>query len=421
MDTKLELTDFDLLGIIKLNDVQGIEKYVTPIIRNGKKEGYLSRSKEYYNVKTMTELALEREELKSKLTTRDLSKRNYVILENMLNCSGKVYFRKLEDYILNGQNENDLEEMKAAQRCMEEDMKNIITILQQSGTINCNRNNILPVGENNSAKRAIEMDNKAVLYLISKALKIDIEPENIEVLNPGYGSIYIGPMLKCLYGYDYTNLLKSKYIKETMQTKDSLPIERLLSSRRIFKKDKIVLLLDDNIGTGTTIKEIKRLLSQNGITRVISGAIQYNWRNYYRVSTGQKKDLERFEVEDYDIISPLNYAGHKLYEHAIDLLHSSGAEYLEYLENKSYNRSDMSDLEGILHRGFICSRAANVEMQDDFQFPLRKSYEKDELLPEYQGDTIHISRPFTKETINRITKEITQAISRNIDNSDYQK
>ena len=94
MDTKLELTDFDLLGIIKLNDVQGIEKYVTPIIRNGKKEGYLSRSKEYYNVKTMTELALEREELKSKLTTRDLSKRNYVILENMLNCSGKTCWRE---------------------------------------------------------------------------------------------------------------------------------------------------------------------------------------------------------------------------------------------------------------------------------------------------------------------------------------
>ena len=101
MDTKLELTDFDLLGIIKLNDVQGIEDYVTPIIRNGKIEGYLSRSKEYYNVKTMAELAFEREKLKSKLT-RELSKRNYVILENMLNCSGKVYFRKLEDYILNG-------------------------------------------------------------------------------------------------------------------------------------------------------------------------------------------------------------------------------------------------------------------------------------------------------------------------------
>ena len=81
MDTKLELTDFDLLGIIKLNNVQGIEDYVTPIIRNGKIEGYLSRSKEYYNVKTMAELAFEREKLKSKLT-RELSKRNYVILEN---------------------------------------------------------------------------------------------------------------------------------------------------------------------------------------------------------------------------------------------------------------------------------------------------------------------------------------------------
>ena len=96
MGEKLNLRDFDIIGMITLNDIEGIEKYVTPVKKDGKTVTYLSRSKEYYNVKNMTELALEREELKSKLTM-ELTKRNFVILENMLNCSGKVYFKKFEE------------------------------------------------------------------------------------------------------------------------------------------------------------------------------------------------------------------------------------------------------------------------------------------------------------------------------------
>ena len=86
MSEKLELKEFDILGIINLDDVNGIEKYVTPVIEeNGEIQTYLSRSKEYYNVKSMTELAMDREELKLKLT-RELTKRNFVILENMQRC-----------------------------------------------------------------------------------------------------------------------------------------------------------------------------------------------------------------------------------------------------------------------------------------------------------------------------------------------
>ena len=77
MVEQVKLKEFDILGLITLHDVQGIEKYVTPVMVNGEVTDYLSRSKEYYNVKSMTELALEREELAMKLT-RDLSKRNFV-------------------------------------------------------------------------------------------------------------------------------------------------------------------------------------------------------------------------------------------------------------------------------------------------------------------------------------------------------
>ena len=102
MDEKVELKDFDILGVISLRDVRGIEKYVTPVISSseiGKEPTkFLSRSKEYYNVKTLTELSQEREKLK-KLLLRQCTKRNFVILENMLNCSGKVYFKKFEQII----------------------------------------------------------------------------------------------------------------------------------------------------------------------------------------------------------------------------------------------------------------------------------------------------------------------------------
>lgn len=71
---KLELKDFDLLGIIDLCDVSGIEPLVTPVVSDGKIISYLSRSKEYYNVKNMKKLSQMRENLKE-LLTESLSKK----------------------------------------------------------------------------------------------------------------------------------------------------------------------------------------------------------------------------------------------------------------------------------------------------------------------------------------------------------
>ena len=50
MGEKVKLNEFDILGVINLNEVQGIERYVTPVIENGVVKTYLSRSKEYYNI-----------------------------------------------------------------------------------------------------------------------------------------------------------------------------------------------------------------------------------------------------------------------------------------------------------------------------------------------------------------------------------
>ena len=415
MEETLNINDFDILGLITLRDIKGLEKYVTPIVEGNQVmfQRYLSRSKEYYNVKTMSELSEEREKLK-RLLDRRPTQRNFVILENMLNCSGKVYFKKMEQYIKSRTIQKE-EEMSRARECMEEDLRNIITILSKKGLINVRESNILPGGFENSERRLIEMDNKAMLYLFADSLNFLKDNENIETLTPGYGSLYIGPTLKVMYGWDYTNLLKSKYIKSTMPDTEKTDMIELVSTDRVFGEGKEVLLLDDNIGTGQTMEEIKNQLHNNGIDKVISGAIQYNWINYYRIGIGEKRldkkgnKIQRFKAQNYDIISPMNYYGHKLCERAISMLHSSGEEYIAYLNSKSYRLPGYSDLIGSIERGMQFAEMSGLRLSDKYDYKKRRERYPQELLDEYKDP----------ESLNDAQKAITEDIIKTI--TDYTK
>ena len=414
MEERLDIKDFDILGLITLKDVRGIEKYVTPIKteETGEPIEYLSRSKEYYNVKTMTELSEAREELK-RLLDRRITKRNFVILENMLNCSAKVYFKKMEQYILNKTDANR-DEMNLARECLEEDVRNIIVCLSKKGLITVNPALVLPKGEMNSEKRLIEMDNKAMLYVFCKSLESMGNLRDTEVLTPGYGSIYIGHFMKTLYGCDYTNLLKSKYIKEINPTSSKTKLTDLISSDRILEGTKPILLLDDNIGTGQTMQEIKNELNELGIDsqKVKSGAVQYNWINYYRITVGDKRNdkegnkIKRFNIEDYDIVTPLNYYGHNLGDSAIDRLHSSGTEYICYLKSKSYRIPGYNDLIGAIERGLQYSEMSGVTLTSTYNYVKRKEREAREPIPEYEGK---IEKPTESATniINNVIKNVS--------------
>ncbi len=419
----IKLQDFDIIGMIRLKDVQGIEKYVTPVKNeNGVVEEYISRSKEYYNVKTMSELAICRDELRS-LLTRECSKRNFVILENMLNCSGKVYFRKFEEYIkakVQGKNfemyEHQLEE---AERCLIEDMKNILTILQGKSLINVDLTNRLPGGYENSEQRAIEMDNKAMLYMFSQILGSVSNPEKVEVVTPGYGGMYIGPMLHAMYGCKFTNILKSKYIEDTTNF-DNIDVKDLASSQRPFEKGKKVLLLDDNVGTGVTLKETKQELEKAGIENIAAGAVQYNWRNYYRVSVGEKRDIERFDINDFEILTPINYAGHKLYKRAIQLLHSSGEEYIEYLKDKAYLK-DFCDMQGAVRRGILCARPVGIELDPEGRTPNRSNLDENAtLIEKYKNAPTEITNPVSKRIIRTII-DYTERLGEREENEEEKK
>lgn len=362
MIEQINIEDFDILGLIKLDkkDIYGIEKFVTPIRKGKTENSFYSRSKEYYNVKALAELSKDREYFKSILTT-ERNKRNFVILENMLNSSAKVYFKLFEQHVLNKNNSKIENAMIEAKQCLDEDTKNIIKIFENKGSISVSDRKLPSSNEINCIQRPIEMDNKALIYLFAK-YNIDSpqNPENMEVLTPGYGSIYIGPFIKQLHDIDYTNMYKSKYIKEIIEGISSKKFTEVLSSERILNKN--VILLDDNIGTGKTICEIAKQLKNNGIKVHKKGAIQYNWRNFYRVTIKDKEGIEKFYPDEFDYITPCNYPGHKLLEHAIARLLSSGEEYEKYKKFKGYNRDEYCDIEGLIRRGIRYSRKSNFNI-----------------------------------------------------------
>ena len=161
---KLELKDFDLLGIIELQDVEGIESLVTPIVLDGNISSYLSRSKEYYNVKSMNELSKMREKLNNILTEFP-SKKNFVILEYILNCSARVYFKKFEEYIKSGKNERYKYELQQAKDCLIEDTTSIKSILEGKSIDRSVVVNTLPGGFENCERRFIKMDNMDTNYM----------------------------------------------------------------------------------------------------------------------------------------------------------------------------------------------------------------------------------------------------------------
>ncbi len=196
----INLKDFDIMGIFTLKEVTGIENYVTKISNNK----YLSRSKEYYLPKNFTELSNDRNTLNSLLTTEN-SCRNFVILENMLNASAKIYYASLKDHILYGETKI----YNQAKICFEEDVKNIVSIL--SGNKIRKSTQKLPTGETKTPNRPIELDNKALLYLFCNTIEI---PKDAYILTPGYGSLYLGQFLHCMKGNMYSNLLKSSYIQD---------------------------------------------------------------------------------------------------------------------------------------------------------------------------------------------------------------
>lgn len=356
---KVNLYEFDSNGLIELDDATEIEDFVAPL-SNGK---YLSRNASYYEAKTYSELACERKRLRDILTD-DVSKKNFVILEYLSNASAKVYFEELKKKIDN--QENNVTE---ARQCFEEDCANIVRFFRneplQKPTY------YLPEGDNKILERHIEMDNKQILYMFCSNLKFS-KPKHI--LTPGLGSIFVGPMLKSMYGFDYTNILFSLYSKDeklrNISAKKSF--EDICSNNLWETTENELVLIDDNVGSCNTMNTIRGQLAERGKSCKF-GAIKYNWNFYNQVKHGEL-DHPTFNVKDIDFLTILDDPGYWIMRDSINILKEIGGDaYVEFMKQEGLHQDKVPDIQVLMQLAEKYSKSADVDLYDMSGTKIKKS------------------------------------------------
>ncbi|MDO5557202.1 MAG: hypothetical protein Q4G05_03045 [Clostridia bacterium] len=322
---RINLNEFDTLGIFNLKNVDGIERFVTKY-----NKGYLSRNKEYYKERSYKKANELRNYLKT-IMNNECSKKNFVIVENMLNLSARAYFRDLEKSVIN--NNWKYEKSK---KCLEEDVHNIINLFNNKELSKATEE--LPISEDVITSRIIEMDNKALLYIFTKNL---IFNKDKHIVTPGLGSIFIGPFMKELYGYEYTNIVFSLYAKNSLNNNSLI---KMFSNNKWLTTTNSILLIDDNIATGRTINKLKEFFKENK-KEIKYGAVKYNWINYYNVSKGIEKKLDTFNISDVDFLTPFEDPGYWMARNAINGLvkNNSGEQYVNELQKEGYRDENVSD------------------------------------------------------------------------------
>lgn len=356
---KVHLWEFDSNGLIILDEASGIEDLVAPL-KNGK---YLSRNVSFYSAKTYSELAEQRKHLGS-ILTEDVSKKNFVILEYLANASAKVYFEELKKKIKHEDN-HAIE----AQRCFGEDCANIVRFFENNPLRMPEYD--LPEGDSQILERHIEMDNKQILFLFCSSLKFN-KPKH--VITPGLGSIFVGPILKSMYGFEYTNILFSLYSKDEKlrDISSKMSFEELFSNDLWLTTSNELMLIDDNVGSCNTMNTIRRELAERGKS-CLFGAIKYNWEFYQKVKKGEL-DHPTFPVNEVDFLTIIDDPGYWIMRDSIKALKEEGGDaYVEVVKKEGLHKREMPDIEVLMNLAEKYSQEANVDLYNAEHGQLKRS------------------------------------------------
>ena len=347
---KLYLYEFDSNGLFDLDDATGIEELVSPL-SNGK---YLSRNSSFYESKTYSELADARKRL-NELLTEDHSKKNFVILEYLANSSAKIYFEELKRKI-----ENQDNQVIEAQKCFEEDCANIVRFFRNQPLQKTIYN--LPNGNSKILERHIEMDNKQILYMFCSNLKFN-KPKHI--LTPGLGSIFVGPFLKSMYGFDYTNILFSLYSKDEKlrNISEQKIFDELFSDDVWSTTSNELLLIDDNTYSCTTLNNIiSQLKFRHKDCRF--GAVKYNWDFYNQVKHGELQH-PTFDINEVDFLTIFDEPGYWIMRDSIEALKKNGGDaYIKIMKQYGLRQDNTPDILVLMHLAEKYSQCSGIDLYD---------------------------------------------------------
>lgn len=334
-DDLIEDDDFDYLGLIKLKNSKKIENLVSKI-----SDGlFVSRSSEYYKKKTYNELVDFRENLK-KLFPLEI-KKAFVVCEYMLNASYRIFY---EDYkrALNKKMNN----IEISQKCMEEDVSNIIQ---------CLKNKVIDIPNTSLEKidddvyvenRLIEGDHKMLLY---KTIS-NIHDAN-HIVCPLYSAILIGPFFKILHGVNYSYVkfgVHDQNMKE-LYDEGKIALDNI-SINSNFPKN--VEIIDGNIGTGLTLIILKELFTKNNINaKTGSLEISYEYMD-------KNKDFSILKKIDYKTYVSTRH--HTITDDLVNTLCNNCKDYLKKLRSYGFQNQFLGDIELLYNRGKSICEMNNI-------------------------------------------------------------
>ncbi len=372
----------DVLGIFELKpNSSSMVPYMTKI----EDDNYLSRNYEqYYIFKDVNDLLSRRDKLINILLVENnlTQDEKYIVLENIINISAKIYYLSCINNII----EKDDEKYKKTQKNFINDITNFTNFINginndmfftdfEKINYDFDCSGIL------SKKKQIELDNKMFVYNYVKSLNgllDEIGIKEYSIITPGFGSLYIGPFMSAMYNIDFSNLLYSQYKKTGIDKIDEgSNILNLITSCGTLK-NKTLVLLDDNIGTGTTMKKIKQELDKSENSVRLFGAYQYTFDRLQEFAI-KSRGQELFNPLEIDLLTPINYPRHQIIETASIKLSISANDYIEYLRMFGYHSENSSDLERMIldclyfyHR----YRGISIDKDDDLSVTSKKLINK---------------------------------------------
>ena len=304
----------DCIGILHFKQKSIIvENFVTKA-----KNTYLSRNKIYYKSKCLHDVSQLREQLLSCLGNNKLI--NYIILDYVINFSAQVYYnlmyKKQSDFLV-----------KQAKSCLEEDVSNMVSLIENKNKFTSTQK--LPKIDLFIDIRNIELDNKLEVYSYVKNFgKIECT-----IVTPGLGSILIGPFFKAIWGNEFINILYSRFKEQDN-----------LISKKYKNFNKVLYLIDDNVGSGFTTEELIELLNENKLLGVSS--VEYDWYLYDIISKG-KSPYTKFKYDKYDKLTIINTRNHKFLDKSINFIINNPGNYIQHLKQYkfgSYWHNDITTL-----------------------------------------------------------------------------
>jgi len=340
--------DFDYLGIIQLTDAKGIE-FLTEPLSNGK---YLSRNKEYYKDKSCVQASKERNRCRNFLPLK--GKKAFVIVERMLNDSCRVFYSEFQELLKN----EKLTGFRIAQKCLEEDVENIIRVMSGKTAVKTNYN--LPQSGRVTSGRQIEADHKKILLETVKKL-----PKQRFVINPLIGGILIGPFFRAIHSSDYCPVLFGMHDQNSLPIVNNGRIKNItgvIPPRELRRLPKEILIFDDNVGTGETLEILKNTFEKLG-KRVKTGALEMSWDYYDQI----KRNLRSGKLFNPRLINYPTYRSnrhHSLSNELINALAINGDFYLKMLKLKGFHNLFLPADSLLYFRGKSICEKYNIRIKD---------------------------------------------------------